>query len=343
MRGLHIINNLFHTALRNRLFYLGFFVLSISLSLLAPLAPTASASGGNDIVAGGVWNRDLAGKCHGDVKTIMDHYRIDCNLAGVVEGRACRDGNVYVGDRIVARDSRSIGREPIQGNRPISIGGQTYFETHNSQALLSECLDSWVKLDANGSFVYAIIKACGNPIWTPAPVVVSPPQTPQKKFIWVCELATKQPRYVSEESANDTNKYSRDFAKCKDEPKPLIKVCRIADKVTIEITESQFNVSLHSKTLSDCDKKEEPKTITVCVLATKETDEIKESEFDASKHSTDLSKCKEVPSNPKGEELPTTGIMDNLVGGGIGIGSLIVAGSAYVTSRRDWLSTLLNR
>lgn len=341
MRGLHIINNLFHSALGSRLFYLGFFVLSISLSLLAPLAPTASASGGNDIVAGGVWNRDLAGKCHGDVKTIMDHYRIDCNLAGVVEGRACRDGNVYVGDRIVARDSRSIGREPIQGNRPISIGGQTYYETHNSQALLSECLDSWVKLDSNGSFVYAIIKACGNPIWTPAPVVVSPPKTPEKKFIWVCELATKQPRYVSEESANDTSKYSRDFAKCKEEPKPLIKVCQLSDSTIIEIKESEYNSSKHSKNLADCDKKE-PKKITVCDLATKKEIEINESDFDASKHATDSSKCKEEP-NPKGEELPTTGVMDNLVSGGIGIGSLIVAGSAYVTSRRDWLSTLLNR
>lgn len=339
MRGLHIINNLFHTALRNRLFYVGFFILSISLSLLAPLAPTASATS-NDIVGGGVWNRDLAGKCHGDVKTIMDHYRIDCNLAGVVEGRVCRDGNVYVGDRIVARDSRSIGRNPIQGNRPISIGGQTYYETHNSQALLSQCLDSWVKLDGNGSFVYAIIKACGNPIWTPAPVVVSPPQTPEKKFIWVCELATKQARYVSEESAKDTSKYSLDFAKCKEEPKPPIKVCRLSDKTIIEIKESEYSSSLHSKTLSDCDKQEEPKKITVCELATKKQIEIKESDFDASKHAT---KCPEEPSNPKGEELPTTGIMDGLMGGGIGIGSLIVAGSAYLTSRRDWLNTLLGR
>lgn len=340
MRGLHIINNLFHTALRNRLLYVGFFILSISLSLLTPLAPTASATS-NDIVAGGVWNRDLAGKCHGDVKTIMDHYRIDCNLAGVVEGRACRDGNVYVGDRIVARDSRSIGRNPIQGNRPISIGGQTYYETHNSQALLSQCLDSWVKLDGNGSFVYAIIKACGNPIWTPAPVVVSPPpQTTTQKFIWVCELATKQARYVSEEAAKDTSKYSLDFAKCKETPKPPIKVCRLSDKTIIEIKESEYNSSLHSKTLSDCDKQEEPKKITVCELATKKQIEIKESEFDATKHATT---CPEEPSNPKGEELPTTGVMDGLMGGGIGIGSLIVAGSAYLTSRRDWLNTLLNR
>lgn len=341
MRGLHITNNLFHTLLRSKLLYVGIFAFSALLSLLAPLAPTAQASG-NDIVAGGVWNRDLAGKCHGDVKTIMDHYRIDCNLAGVVEGRACRDGNVYVGDRIVARDSRSIGRQAIQGNRPISIGGHTYFETHNSQALLQQCLDSWVKLDANGSFVYAIIKACGNPIWTPAPVVVTPPKPPAEKYLWVCELASKQFRYVSEQTANDTTKYSRDFAKCKEQPKPPIKVCRLSDKQIVEIKESDYDSAKYSKTLDDC--KEAPKKITVCDLTTKQITEINETEFDSSKHSTDQAKCKEEPSNPKGaEELPTTGIMDGMMGGGIGLGSLIIAGSAYVTSRKDWLNTLLNR
>ena len=41
--------------------------------------------------------------------------------------------------------------------------------------------------------------------------------------------------------------------------------------------------------------------------------------------------------------LPETGAEGNLVTGGLGIGSAIVAGAAYVNSRRDLLSALLKR
>lgn len=322
MRGLRKIWKLLQGIKSNRAALISVFVFGVAgISGLSPIVPSAHASG-NDIVAGGVWGRDLAGKCGGDVRAIMDHYRIDCNLAGVVEGRACRDGNVYVGDRIVARDSRSIGREPIQGNRSISIAGQTYYETHNSQALLSNCLDTWVKLDGNGSFVYAIIKACGNPIWTPSPVVVSNPQPqpqpqptpsapPVQEYAWFCELATKQYRYVKKDQASN-GKYGP-LSECKEQPKPEtptvapLTVCKISDKSTVQISDSEYksNTSLYT---------------------------------------TDFTKCQETPAavQPQ-EELPQTGIADSLVGGGIGLGSLIVAGSAYVGSRKDWFSALLNR
>lgn len=348
MRGLRtIINHLrrvgSNPSLAAKVFIISAFV-ATSFGVLSSPQVFASQNPDNDIVRGGIYNRDLASRCNGDVKTIMDHYWIDCNLAGAVDGRACRDGNVYVGDRVVARNSSSIGRLPIQGSRPISIGGHTYYQTHNSAAFLSECLDAFVKLDANGSFKYAILKACGNPVWTPEPVVTPPPQPPQEKFVWVCELATKQVRFVREAEANDTSKYSKNLADCKEKP---LQVCELATKKIIAINESAFDSSKHSRNLADC--KEEKKTIEVCELATKNMITIDEKDFDSSKHSTDANDCKEdCADNPKGPgceqpQLPQTGITDNLTGTGLGIGSLLVAGSAYIGSRKDLISAFLRK
>lgn len=376
MRGLRTIINHFRQAKSNPALVVGVFIFSALAfgTLGLGQVKIASAAGSNDIVQGGIWNRDLGNKCGGDVKTIMDHYWIDCNLSGVVDGRVCRDGNVYVGDRVVARNSSSIGREPIQGSHPISIGGRTYYETHNSQALLSQCLDAFVKLDGN-SFQYAIIKACGNPIFTPEPVVETPPP-PAPKEITVCELSTKKIIKIKESEYN-SQYHSKNTADCQEKK---ITVCELSTKKIISINEKDYDSSKHSKNTADCqDKKievcelstnkiiqitedeynksktkyskntEDCKMLTVCELSTKKIITIKTSEFDANKHSKTTSDCDEKPcENPKGaectpSELPKTGIGDNLMLGGFGLGSIIVAGSAYLSSRKDLLSALLNR
>jgi hypothetical protein len=117
----------------------------------------------------------------GDLKTIYNHYWIPCNVQ-VVQGQAFKDGTVRVNGRVVATNAKSIGRQPISGSRPISIGGKTYYETPNSAAFISDGLPTMVALDAQGNFKYAIINACGNPIYA-TPVPPTPPPTPeQPKF-----------------------------------------------------------------------------------------------------------------------------------------------------------------
>lgn len=375
MRGLRTIINHLRRVKSNPALLVGAFIFSALAfgTLGLGQTNTVSASSANDIVQGGIWNRDLGSKCGGDVKTIMDHYWIDCNLAGAVDGRVCRDGNVYIGDRVVARNSSSIGRTPIQGSRPISIAGQTYYETHNSQALLSQCLDAFVKLDGN-NFQYAIIKACGNPVYSPEPVVTPPPTPPTEKDITVCELATKKIIKIKESEYN-SQYHSKNTTDCQEKK---ITVCELSSKKTVSIYEKDFDSSKHSKNTADCkevkttqvcelssgkvvtieekdfDSKKHSKTledcklITVCELSSKKIVTIKTTEFDANKHSKTTSDCDEKPcENPKGAEctpeLPQTGIGDSLMMGGFGIGSIIVAGSAYLSSRKDLLSALLNR
>lgn len=365
MRGLRNITNQFRRVGEVKLLAAGVFVMGLSvLGALGVFGPTNTAYASNpdnDIVRGGIYGRDLAGKCGGDVKTIMDHYRIDCNLSGVVDGRACRDNNIYVGDRVVARKAQSIGRLQKPGDHSINIGGKTYWEAPNSVAFAQECIDAFVKLDQNGSFVYAILKPCGNPLWSPEPVVVPPPEVKniqvcelatkkiitiketeykaqlhsknladcQEKKITVCELATKKIITIKEDQYN-AQLHSKNTADCAEKK---ISVCELATKKTISIDEKNFDSTKHSKNLADCAEK----TLYVCELSTKKFITIKESEFDASKHSKDEESCKETPV-----ELPKTG-MGDLIGAGLGIGGTIVAGSYYAASRRDLLSALINR
>lgn len=70
-----------------------------------------------------------------------------------------------------------------------------------------------------------------------------------------------------------------------------IQVCNLADRKIITIRESQFNASLHSKNISDC----QPKPIKVCDLGSKQIITVDEKDFDAKKHSKNLEDCKEKP------------------------------------------------
>lgn len=267
MRGLRNISNQFSRFAGGHVLLASLFIVGFAAISGLMLGETAHASNpDNDIVRGGIYNRDLAGKCTGDVKTIMDHYRIDCNLSGVVDGRACRDNNVYVGDRVVARDTQSIGRLKKPGDHSISIGGQTYWEAPNDIAFASECIDAFVKLDQNGSFVYAILKPCGNPIWARTPVVVTPP-----KMIQVCELATKKLISIKETEFN-AQLHSKNVADCQEKK---IQVCELSSKKIITIKEEQYNAQLHSKNLSDC----QVKKIVVCELSTKKNDYYRRKRF----------------------------------------------------------------
>lgn len=314
------------------------FVMALS-GVVGVIQPTPAKAASNDIVAGGIWGRDLGSKCGGDVGAIMAHYWIDCNLAGVVDGRVCRDNNVYVGDRVVASSSTSIGREAIQGSHAISIGGQTYYETPNSQALLQQCLDTFVKLDGNGSFKYAIIKACGNPIYSPSPVMNNPAPTPapvqqiqpvtvtpsvvvqQVTYAEVCDITTGQTVKIDARTLDNTRYV--DVIKCK----PMT-VCRLADYQMVNIIQKDFDTTKYSQNSSDCQR---------C-------------KYNTAYAASDTINCvapaattTSTTTPTPAPALPTTGITDGLVGTGIGIGSLIIAGSAYFISRKDLLAAFLSR
>lgn len=226
---------------------------------------------------------------NGDVRAIYDHYWIKRTPAPgdqVLSGWAKSDGTVVANGRVVAKNASSIGRQAIMHSHPISIAGRTYYETShvNGQAFKNPNgqLETIVVLDAQGNFKYAIIKACGNPIYaTP----VAPPTPPAPKKIQVCDLQSKQVITINEDQF-DGNKHSKNLDDCK--PKN-IQVCELATKQVITITEDKFDSSKHSKNLDDC----KVNKIEVCDLATKTVISIDEDQYDSSKHSKNLTDCEE--------------------------------------------------
>ena len=122
-------------------------------------------------------------------------------------------------------------------------------------------------------------------------------------------------------------------------PEPKIVVCELkTNKYPVEIKESEFDKSKHSKNPNDC--KEAPAKIKICVIEKKEIREIKKEENNESKYTTDLSKCQETPtpntpSTPTpSPELPKTGASDAIMSA-LGLGGLTTATIAYIASRRQ--------
>ncbi len=118
------------------------------------------------------------------------------------------------------------------------------------------------------------------------------------------------------------------------ETKEPIEVCDLNDNTVKTIEKSEFDETHMTTDLSKCGN------IEVCIIEDKVIKSIAKNEYDESTMTTDLSKCEESPIVPP--ELPKTGLQ-TIIGGTIGIGSITAAGYYWAASRRNLLSTLLNR
>lgn len=307
---------------------------------------------------------------HGDVRAIMDHYWIKREVqAGdrVVHGTANNRGEVIAEGRVVATNAASIGRENLgkPSTHEISINGKKYYQTSHvgGEAFANPggSLDALIVLDAEGNFKYALVKACGNPIYAKP---VEPPKPPEPKEIQVCELESKKIIAIKENEFDEA-KHSKNLDDCKEKK---IKVCELESKTIITINEDEFDKTKHSKNLKDCDEVEikvcelesktivtikesefdeakhsknladcEPKKVQVCEVETKEIITIKEDELDADKHTVDLTKCEDepVPTPPTPTELPKTGATTSLLSAVAGISSISLASYYYAMSRRN--------
>lgn len=322
MRGLRNALNQFRHLKGNHVLGVGIFILGLAVfggfGLFNQSDKAFAANPDNDIVRGGIWNRDLASKCTGDVKVIMDHYRIDCNLTGVVDGRACKDGNIYVGNRIVARNSQSIGRMQKSGDHAISIGGKTYWEAPNSTAFAQECLDTFVKLDQNGSFVYAIIKACGNPLWSPEPVTEKPPE--KEKPAYKCDMLALQKidrtkyRFTATATASGGAKiigykFTLGDGSVKESTGNVIEHTYAEEGNYIPYVVAKVEVD--GKTIeasgANCSKKltiAPPEKVSVCEIETGKTVQV-DKNYDRSKYSENYADCETKVCDTKKKEIVT--------------------------------------
>ncbi len=191
----------------------------------------------------------------GDLKAIYNHYWIKPNLAAgdkVYDGTSKNDGTVVANGRVVAKNAASIGRHNIHStSQRIAINGQTYYQTSHvggkAFANPNGSLPTLVVLDKDGNFKYAIVKACGNPIYATPNNPPKPPKPPVKD-IQVCELSSKKIITIKEDQFNP-QLHSKNLKDCEEK---TIQVCELATKKVITIKESEFNPEKHSKNLEDC-------------------------------------------------------------------------------------------
>lgn len=119
----------------------------------------------------------------GNTQAIFSHFGInsEAELMGMVEGSINGSNQVFVGDRLVATDAYTAGRQRIDRrggvSTPIVNGAAFMRQPSVSFRDARSSLSTFVKLDQHGNFLYAVIKSCGNPV-TAKPVRQPEPVTP---------------------------------------------------------------------------------------------------------------------------------------------------------------------
>ncbi len=136
------------------------------------LVGTKNASGadcdGNAVMyCGGYDAATIQSKYTGDIPALYNYFGITNdmvqNLGSAKAGYVTSDNRVVVDGRTVAVDVTTAGRQYMAGSTRVPVAG-TFYERPPSVSFRSSQIAAFVILDAQGRFVAAIIKSCGNPV-----------------------------------------------------------------------------------------------------------------------------------------------------------------------------------
>lgn len=371
MRGLRHITNHFRYIKGNNVIVAAFFVLGLGMFGVAGLSHYEQAKAAemvrncdnNAIMYCGAatpaeFKQKFVENKPGDLPAIYSHYWIPQDLQ-VVQGQSFRDGTVRVNGKVVATNAKSIGRQKIAADsRMISIGGKTYYETPNATAFNADGLPTMVALDAKGNFKYAIINGCGNPVYatpaqapTPPPTTPAPPKTPEQPKPQAAPKYTCD--YFNVENLSDTKKrftvrstalngaqkagYRIDFGdgSTQDISNDSVTYTYAQEGTYTARATAKFTVNGSAVEATG------PNCVVQVTVSQKEV-----CEYDSSLPKDSPNCVKPVtpvtttPTTPT--EMPKTGA-GSLIASGLGLGSLMVAGSFYAASRRDLISAFLSR
>lgn len=137
----------------------------------------------NAVTWGGVGNTQAVQSDynHGDghnsaasIDHIYNYFHISSsdinNLSNTaVAGSVTKAGNVYVGNRLVATNAMTAGREYISGGSTrVNNAGTVFYARRPSVSFTSDRLTAYVVMKG-GQFDFAILSSCGNPV-TASPV-----------------------------------------------------------------------------------------------------------------------------------------------------------------------------
>jgi uncharacterized repeat protein (TIGR01451 family) len=111
------------------------------------------------------------------VKDVFNHFQINGNFSGTVDGYVTKDNRVVVGNQTVARNAVTVGRHNIAGSQRIALGGRTFYKRQPSTSFGSNSIAAYVKME-NGQFKWAVLKSCGNPVQGNPTTTPNRPPTP---------------------------------------------------------------------------------------------------------------------------------------------------------------------
>jgi hypothetical protein len=93
-----------------------------------------------------------------------------------VGGQVTKDGQVFVGGKVVATNALTAGRLNMPGSTQVTKNGVTFYVRSPSVSFAASSLNAFVVMN-NGKFLFAILSSCGNPV-AATPVTPTPTPTP---------------------------------------------------------------------------------------------------------------------------------------------------------------------
>lgn len=116
-----------------------------------------------------------SGNGHRDLQSIYNYYGLPASQysnfqSHAVEGTTYLDGRVVVNGKVVATGGMSIGREASMqgaGYFTQTINGTKYYGNTNARVFAANVtsIPIYVLFDAQGQMKFAVMKACGNPVF----------------------------------------------------------------------------------------------------------------------------------------------------------------------------------
>jgi len=99
------------------------------------------------------------------VRAVYNNFGITTNginnlCTTAVAGRIYKNGDVYVGSKLVANRA-TTGRQPINGSTPVTYNGVTFYTQPASTLPVSDSAQAYVVMQ-DGHFRFGIIAMCGN-------------------------------------------------------------------------------------------------------------------------------------------------------------------------------------
>lgn len=129
------------------------------------------------------YNHGTSHNSAASIENIYSYFHItpsDINnmMSTAVSGVVTKSGDVLVNGKVVAKDAITAGREMISGSFKAIHQGTVFYVRPPSVSFIPNSLNAFVVMK-DGSFEFAILSSCGNPVGA-VPVPVTPTPVPKK-------------------------------------------------------------------------------------------------------------------------------------------------------------------